>query len=245
MGEFVEDLDGLESEEERSALVTFLDALYIPKLRFPISLSASRRSKAGNRSNDVMVGWDTAEGDQKSALVRRWIEFHERQTEKLSAFGMNVVVVTAVLMLLVMAGLAAQRKVLRPSRPSVAGAYSVAKQRSGAGAAKKATPVIVAPAVRRDERGQPVEIRASDPRSVLYGFCSVRAGSLCEPVELAWTEPRHPEIRIGVFRAFYDLRAIRIRRDRVTGQWVAGNGLSPVHDSVVQGMRLSSARTPI
>jgi hypothetical protein len=80
---------------------------------------------------------------------------------------------------------------------------------------------------------------------VLYGFCSVRAGSLCEPVELAWTEPRHPEVRIGVFRAFYDLRAIRIRRDRVSGQWVAGTGFSPVHDSVVQGMRLSSARTPI
>jgi hypothetical protein len=208
-----------------------------------VSLTPLRRSKSGNRVNDIMAGQDSAKADDEKIRTRRRIALEDCQAKKRSAFALYVMVVATTLVLLLTIGLAGERKVLLEPRPSVAGDYVVSGGRAGVG--NTGTPVISAPVVRRDDDGRPVEIRASDPRSVLYGFCSAREGSGCEPVELAWTEPRHPEVRIGVFRGFSGVQAIRIHRDPLSGQWLCGNGRNPIHDSPVDDLRLSRTRIPI
>ena len=56
-------------------------------------------------------------------------------------------------------------------------------------------PRTVPPHVKLDDSGTLLQVRAGDPRSALLGYCQNAAGSLCEPVELAWGQPRHADVR--------------------------------------------------
>jgi hypothetical protein len=243
VSESVNEPADVEFRPGQQRLLRFRNALHTAEPKRPVSLTPMRRSRSGNRTNDIMAGRDSAEGDRKKPLVRKRTALKECQAEETSPFVLYVMVVATTLGLLLTVGLAGERRELLEPRPSVAGDHAVSGGR--AGVRNAGTPVIFAPVVRHDDKGEPVEIRASDPRSVLYGFCSAREGTMCEPVELAWTEPRHPAVRIGIFRDFFGLRAVRIHRDPVSGQWVSGDGRNPVRDSLVSGLRLSAARIPV
>ena len=86
---------------------------------------------------------------------------------------------------------------------------------------------------RRDEAGELVEVSGPDPSSVLITYCDkVSEGPAMEPIELASMRVGIQDSRLGVFRdpADWDtLQMIRIRRDRQTGRWVAGDGKRPIY----------------
>ena len=96
--------------------------------------------------------------------------------------------------------------------------------------------------VKHNELGQVVEVRAADPRSVLFGYCTAMTDKLCDPVELALTDPPHPQLRLGIYRGLHDMQAIRIRRDPVSGQWVAGDGTREIHAYLARSLRMTGDR---
>lgn len=86
---------------------------------------------------------------------------------------------------------------------------------------------------KTDAAGQLVEVVGPDPRSVLVSFCgSGRSAGMREPVEISETIPPNATLRRGVFRSLAQpqapMRSIRIRRDPLTGRWVAGDGRQPI-----------------
>jgi len=143
--------------------------------------------------------------------------------------------------LLVCCGVALQKATRNVKDLPTSRSYSVASTRPS----EKHSPAALPPVIERDETGQVVSVSASDPRSVLLGFCKVMTHGMCEPVELAWSDPPHPQVRYGVFRSFYDMRAIEIRRDPRTDQWSAGDGRGPIGAFLEQGRPMSRHRVPV
>jgi len=86
--------------------------------------------------------------------------------------------------------------------------------------------------VLTDEQGRVVSVSGPNPSSVLIAYCNRQdAGGKLEPLELTSTVPVYAGARLGLFRDldhFEGPLAIRIRRDRATGRWVAGDGRSPL-----------------
>jgi hypothetical protein len=80
---------------------------------------------------------------------------------------------------------------------------------------------------------------------VLRGYCKHEPGQLCEPVELAWSDPPQPLLRFGVYRAFDDLRAIEIRHDPMTREWVAGDGRREIGRFLAHTLRMGNVRVPV
>ena len=86
--------------------------------------------------------------------------------------------------------------------------------------------------VERDELGRVTEVSAPDPISVLRAYCASDAeNDRLQPLEIAATLPPFSSARLGVFRDQDELTArwaIRIRRDRDSHRWVAGDGTGPL-----------------
>lgn len=103
--------------------------------------------------------------------------------------------------------------------------------------------------VQQDETGRVLEVRGANPEAVLIAFCAAqRDPAPCDPVELATAWPGHSGVRIGIYRGFDDLsrlNAIRIRRDRRSGRWVAGDGTGPVVSYAANQLRMSEPRAAI
>ena len=89
-----------------------------------------------------------------------------------------------------------------------------------------------ATAVLTDEMGRITQVTGPDPGNVLQAFCEKTTGSeFIEPIEVTETVPPSREARLGVFRDLQSLdanQAIRIRRDRQSRRWVAGDGVHPI-----------------
>jgi len=231
-----------DTHEESNRLVRFLNALYIPQgLRGPGELLDLPRTKAGNRANAVTLGWDRAEAGHAIHRLRSWIVVRRRDAEEKALTFRNAVALATMFVLLVCCGLALQKATRKDKDAPTSRGYSVASTRSP----EKRAPVTRPPVIERDETGQVVSVSASDPRSVLLGFCKVMTTGMCEPVELAWSDPPHPQVRYGVFRSFYDMRAIEIRRDPRTNQWSAGDGRGPIADFLTQVRSMSTHRIPV
>ena len=98
-------------------------------------------------------------------------------------------------------------------------------------AAAVAPPPLTVP--QTDSTGQLVGVEGPDPRSVLIAFCSTgRHGQHRSPIEIMPAVPPNPYVRFGIFRnpdqPDAPPRAIRIRKDRESGRWIAGDGRHPV-----------------
>jgi len=102
---------------------------------------------------------------------------------------------------------------------------------------------------RRDEDGDLVEVSGPDPSSVLITYCDkVSDGPAMEPIELASMRAGIQDSRLGVFRnpASWDtLQMIRIRRDRQTGRWVAGDGKRPIFVAPLPDLPPDATRIPV
>lgn len=91
---------------------------------------------------------------------------------------------------------------------------------------------------KSDTEGRLLQVIGPDPRSVLVGFCtSGRRSDLKDPVGIAELDPPSVSERLGIFRnnALSNLpsRAIRIRKDDRTGDWIAGDGAIPIPSEAV------------
>lgn len=89
-----------------------------------------------------------------------------------------------------------------------------------------------ATAVQRDEMGRVTQVTGPDPGNVLWAYCeSVEGHEFLEPMEVTETLPVSRQARLGVFRDRQSVtvdRAIRIRHDRRSRRWVAGDGVHPI-----------------
>jgi hypothetical protein len=225
---------------ERDRLRSFLDAIYIPqRLRSSIDLGSAPRTKSGNRTNELVVGWDRAESDETIRRWRNWVVVRRARAYKKAIGFRNAAIMATAFLLLVCLGLGLQRtaKTGGSAKSNRISATIVSES--------KPVPKISPPEIDRDDLGQVVEVRASDPSSVLLGYCGSNRDGLCEPIELAWSDPPHPRVRFGVYRSFLDLRAIEIRRDPLTRQWVAGTGRGPIQDFLTDVRRMSIKRVPV
>jgi hypothetical protein len=232
---------------ERSAVTRFLDALYIPEqLRHPLSLVPTLRSKAGNRTNLTAVASEIATAKKKSILWSKVLLVRRREDDDLTIFLGDCLVVSAMLALVFLVGLGARRALMPEDVAKVATpkVFSmVAKRQSLAAADSSRRPALIDDSeVRRNDLGQVVEVRAADPGSVLAGYCRAIAAKVCDPVELAMSDPPHPQLRFGIYRGLYEMRAIRIRRDARSGRWIAGDGKREIHDYLAQSLRMSGNR---
>jgi hypothetical protein len=232
---------------EQSAVSRFLDALYIPeKLRHPLSVLPAIRSKAGNRTNLTAFEVECAKAKKKAILWDKVLFIQRRDEEELAVFFGTCMVVSAMLALAFLAGLGV-RKALTPEdvaqamTPKVFSMVSKRKSFSEADSSRGRA-VIDESEVRRNDLGQVVEIRAADPRSVLVGYCKVMTAKLCDPVELALSDPPHAQLRFGIYRGLDEMRAIRIRREPESGRWVAGDGTHEIHDYQARSLRMSGDR---
>lgn len=104
--------------------------------------------------------------------------------------------------------------------------------RGGASAEESAASRASAVRVQRDELGRVTEVSAPDPISVLRAYCASDADAdRLQSLEIAATLPPFSSARLGVFRDRDELTtswAIRIRRDRDSHRWVAGDGSGPL-----------------
>jgi hypothetical protein len=180
------------------------------------------------------IAWD------KVLLLRR------REDEDLVVFFGECLLASAVLALALMAGLGVQlaltpEDVARAMPPKE---IALVKERQSLSVAESSHRLASTGnwEVTRNDLGQVVQVRAADPQSVLVGYCRVAATKLCDPVELAMSDPPHAQLRLGIFRGLYDMRAIRIRRDPRTGRWVAGDGKHEIHDYLARSLRMSGDR---
>lgn len=235
-----------DPQGEHSAVTRFLDALYIPeKLRHPLSLMPTLRTKAGNRANLTAVAVEIAEEKRKSILWNKVLLLRNREDEDLTAFFGNCVVVATMLTLLFLAGLGVRgsltrEEVARATNPKV---FSMVAKKQSLAAADSTRPAVIDDSVvKHNDLGQVVEVRAADPRSVLVGYCRALTGKLCDPLELALSDPPNPQLRFGVYRGFQETHAIRIRRDPGTGRWVAGDGKHEIHEYLARSLRMSGNR---
>jgi hypothetical protein len=236
-----------QSPAEQSAVTRFLDALYIPeKLRHPLSLLPALRSKAGNRTNLTAFAVECAKTKKKVIQWDKVLFIQRRDEEELTIFLGTCMVVSTMLALAFLAGLGV-RRALTPedlAQASTPKVFSmVSKRRNFSEADSSRRPAVIGDSeVRRNDLGQVVEIRAADPRSVLVGYCRAMTAKLCDPIELALSDPPHAQLRFGIYRGLDEMRAIRIRRDPVTGRWVAGDGKREIHDYLARSLRMSGDR---
>ena len=96
--------------------------------------------------------------------------------------------------------------------------------------------------VLQNDLGQVVEVRASDPGAVLVGFCRTMMITACDPIELAWSTPPHPHLRLGIYHNEFTKRAIQVRRLPGTREWVAGDGQQTIQNFPASSLRLSDDR---
>jgi len=83
---------------------------------------------------------------------------------------------------------------------------------------------------RIDPTGQLVEVTGPDPRNVLIAYCEAGGGTR-RAIEILPAVPPNPGLRYGLFQSLAhenSQRIIPIRKDAVTGRWVAGNGRAPI-----------------
>ena len=233
---------------ERDKLSSFLDALYIPKaLRDPRKLMiAGPRTRAGNRTNVTAGIWDVTEGRDKIKRWKKWVVIRRRREERLKINPIGAVALVAGFGILLLLGFGVHRyATARRVAPSVSTYTMASTRRPPKPQDARGGAVIDGAQVRIDDAGEILEVRAPDPRSVLIAFCREKRETMCQPVELASTEPPQPLTRFGIFRSFYDLRAIRITRDSGTGAWVAGGGAQPLADGLVFDLPLGGTRVPV
>lgn len=225
-------------------LTNFLDALYIPQRLHARQFLDTIRDRAGNRSNEVAVGWDHAEADEVLERWRKWVYVRRSKAERPPQLMAGMALAAAILVC-VLVGLGVQRAGGTGKRGATASRFQMTSVRGGTTAAAPVAPPASEPRVERDEQGRLVEIRGADPRSVLRGYCKHEPGQLCEPVELAWSDPPQPLLRFGVYRAFDDLRAIEIRHDPMTREWVAGDGRREIGRFLAHTLRMGNVRVPV
>jgi hypothetical protein len=224
----------------------FLHALYIPeRLRGTAALWPTLRCKAGNRANVLAVARERAEAKARSLYWAKLLILRERVDEHWTSFLRSLVAVSALLVVSFFIGLGLQGALNTPERrtppPKAFSMTSTVKGRSTANASMG--PIAAETVkVRQNDLGQVVEVRASDPGSVLVGFCQTMMITACDPVELAWSEPPHPHLRFGLYRNEVTTRAIQIRRDPGTRQWVAGDGREAIDDFLASSLRISADR---
>jgi hypothetical protein len=96
-------------------------------------------------------------------------------------------------------------------------------------------PIVDSPAgleVRRDADGRVTQVAAGRPGAVLEEICRLASASgSCQWKELQRLQPRHAGHRVGRFAPTRDgdeVWAVRIRRSRSSGRWIAGTGLRPL-----------------
>jgi hypothetical protein len=232
-----------QSESQEDPLTEGLlltDLVYVPTNAWGWApLSAVVRTPSGNRSNAVALELERDESTRVQRRIVRRICLKHRVTQKKKSVFRDGLVAAVLFLALQVVGVGLHMRSLSPVEGPVPRQFSAVSQPRA-----HVAPVPVQPTIRRDDSGLPVEIRSADPQSVLLSYCRSLEGGFCDPVELAWTEPLQPGLRVGVFRAFHDLRAIEIRRDPLTRQWVAGDGRGPVTSFPTQARRLSKARVP-
>jgi hypothetical protein len=99
-------------------------------------------------------------------------------------------------------------------------------------AQQKARALSRATRVRANDEGELIQVVGPDPGSVLSSYCKAVSGFLgVEPLHVRATVPTFRDARLGVFQDYENggvPRAIRIRRDAKSGQWVAGSGKAPI-----------------
>jgi hypothetical protein len=169
----------------------------------------------------------------------------QRKVEHWTGFLRSLVAVSALLAVSVLISLGLQGALNPPehrkpppkvfSMTSTVKGQSKANAPSGPLAAEKAK-------VRQNDLGQVVEVRASSPGSVLVGFCRTMMSTACYPAELAWSDPPHSHLRLGLYRNEVTMRAIQIRRDPDTRQWVAGDGREEIDDFLASSLRMGGNR---
>ena len=122
------------------------------------------------------------------------------------------------------------RQLERLSQPAAGSASQrVAERTTLAGPPTVATPRT---RVERDAEGRITRITASRPRDVLVALCdAATAPSSCASFELLPTRPPFPGRRQGVVllsHPYGESRTLQIVRDRRSGRWFAGTGLTPI-----------------
>jgi len=84
--------------------------------------------------------------------------------------------------------------------------------------------------VIKDSAGLPVRVSGPTPAEVLEAFCRVSsAEAVVTPVRLIPSSIQPG--RVGIFEIDGELRSIRIREDRASSRWVAGDGTTPIEIS--------------
>ena len=232
--------------DEQAKCSDFLDAIYIPQgLRIASELLPTLRCKAGNRTNVLAVAWERAEARAKSLYWANLLFLYKGKDEHWTGFLRSLVAVSALLLVFVLIGLGLQ------------GALNPPEDRTPSPKAFSMTPTVQGPAratappepatadqaqVSQNDLGQVVEIRASDPGAVLVGFCRTMMITACDPIELAWSAPPHPHLRLGIYHNEFTKRAIQIRRLPGTREWVAGDGQQTIQNFPAGSLRLSDDR---
>jgi len=122
------------------------------------------------------------------------------------------------------------RQLERLSRPAPGTApRELAESTSPAG-----PPAVAIPAaqVERDAEGRVTRITASRPRDVLVALCdAATVPASCVSFEVLPTRPPFPGRRLGTVllsHPYGESRAMQIVRNRRTGRWSAGTGLTPI-----------------
>jgi hypothetical protein len=225
---------------------SFLDALYIPqRLRIAPELLWSLRCKAGNRANAIAVTWERAETRARSLRWVNLLVLPQRKDEHWTAFLRSLLVTSALLSVSLLGGLELQGALDPPEhRTPAPKAFSMTSsvQRPSRTTAPHEPVMAHRAEVLQNDLGQVVEVRASDPGAVLVGFCRTMMVTACDPVELAWSEPPHPQLRLGVYHDEFTKRAIQIRRNPTTRQWVAGDGQQAIENFLASSLRMSDDR---
>jgi hypothetical protein len=109
--------------------------------------------------------------------------------------------------------------------------------------------MLASTSVVTDESGRATEIAGPYPGTVLIAFCRAQGESaFFEPLEITETVPASGSARLGTFRDLDSLEtpfAIRIRRDRKTRRWIAGDGKNPIPVSPAPELPPGARRLPI
>ncbi len=204
------------------------------------------RARSGNRTNHVARTWELDETRDTRRSRERRARLLRKASQRQAASFLNRAAATCLFVQMLVVGVGTHRPAAAPAVEPVR--YSLtplSPAALGEGPRDHLVPLVSRTSVRRNEQGQLIEVRASDPRSVLVGYCLAGAGRSCQPVELAYAEPPHPRLRFGLFRDFHEIRAIRIRQDPGSGMWVAGEGAQVLVDYQAATLRLSAVRFPV
>jgi len=229
-----ETIEGLDQQSR------FLSALSFPKRLRATVLTTGPRCALGNRYNDVAHGLYLASSEYFDTRLQEWRRTRERQAYRQSLEFRYRMALAIMFLLFVWIGIGVQRAAISHVQSKSPTVYSMTST-----ARPVRARVAIAPEIKKDDAGRLLQVRAADPKSAVIGFCQNAPGVMCEPFELAWSDPRHADLRYGIFRSFHDLRAIEIVRDRRTRQWVVGDNQQPVNDFLAHTRRMSRERIPL